>query len=235
MKELLIFFLFTTLFHPTFAQTAAGQWSADPIVMGNSNLYGKSPNKTGVVNGTTYLDTKWNVADITFFDSGKLLESIPVKYDLKEHRLELFASKEVRMVEVKKIKSLVWRDSLTHLPKYFINGNEYNEDGAPLTGLLEVLEDGKLPLLKRNFVSIRRPDFVAEMGTGNIDTEISKSATYYYAVGPVVTEITSRKTLLQAFGSDAPAVKKFMNTNNSSIRNEQDLIRVFRYYHEKFK
>ena len=62
----------------------------------------------------------------------KLLESIPVKYDLKENMVELLASKEVRMVEVKKIKSLLWRDSLTHSTKLFINGNEYNEDGAPL-------------------------------------------------------------------------------------------------------
>ncbi len=235
MKELLIFFLFASLFQPNLAQTTAGQWAADPIVMGSNNLYGKSPNKTGVVNGTTYLDTKWNIADITFFDSEKLLEGIPVKYDLKENRLELFASKEVRMVEVKKIKSLVWRDSLTHLPKLFINGNGYNEDGAPLTGLLEVLVDGKIPLLKRNFVSIRKPDFVAEMGTGNIDTEISRSSAYYYALGEVVTEITSRKTLLHAFGSDASEVKKFMNTNNSSIRSEHDLIRVFKNYNEKFK
>ena len=234
MRKLLIFFLFAILFQPTFAQTTAGQLANDPLLWGSVNLYGKSPSKTGGVNGTTHLDTKWNLADITFFDS-KILEGIPVKYELKENRLELFASKEVRMVEVKKIKSLVWRDSLTHLPKRFINGNEYNERGAPLTGLLEVLEDGKIPLLKRNFVSIRKPDFVAELGTGNYNTEISKSATYYYAIGAAVTEITSRKNLLQAFGSDASEVKKFMNTNNSSIRSEHDLVAVFRNYNQKFK
>ena len=234
MRKLLIFFLFAILFQPTFAQSTAGQLANDPLLWGSGNLYGKSPSKTGGVNGATHLDTKWNLADITFFDS-KILEGIPVKYDLKENRLELFALKEVRMVEVKKIKSLVWRDSLTHLPKRFINGNEYNERGAPLTGLLEVLEDGKISLLKRNFVSIRKPDFVAELGTGNYNTEISKSAMYYYAIGAVVTEITNRKTLLQAFGSDASEVKKFMNTNNSSIRSEQDLVIVFRNYNQKFK
>ena len=112
----------------------------------------------GGVKGSTYLDKKWNLATILLFQSEKLLEGYPVKYELKENELEVKASNGIKILGTKNIKSLVWKDSITQEPKYFISGSEYTDEGTPLNGLLEVLSDGKVPLLKRNFVVVKAPD-----------------------------------------------------------------------------
>ena len=112
----------------------------------------------GGVKGSTYLDKKWNLATILLFQSEKLLEGYPVKYELKENELEVKASNGIKILDTKNIKSLVWKDSITQEPKYFISGSEYTDEGTPLNGLLEVLSDGKVPLLKRNLVVVKAPD-----------------------------------------------------------------------------
>ena len=112
----------------------------------------------GGVKGSTYLDKKWNLATTLLFKSEKLPEGYPVKYELKENELEVKASNGIKILDTKNIKSLVWKDSITQEPKYFISGSEYTDEGTPLNGLLEVLSDGKVPLLKRNFVVVKAPD-----------------------------------------------------------------------------
>lgn len=200
----------------------------------NDLLYGL-PMTPGGIKGTTYLDKKWNIATILLFESEKLLEGYPVRYDLKENELEVKAKNGTKVIESKNIKSVVWRDSLTQLPKFFINGGEYTDEGTPLNGLLEVLADGKVPLLKRNYIVIKAPDYVVGFDVGSRDTKIFKKSTYYYATGKNLTKITSKKTLLPAFGDDAVEVEKFIKTNKLSTNNDRDLAMVFDGYNAKFK
>ena len=167
MKKLLILLTFVIFFHPAFSQWAIPQqmrasntldrMSDTNGISRNDLLYG-IPMTPGGVKGSTYLDKKWNLATISLFQWEKLLEGYPVKYELKENELEVKASNGIKILDTKNIKSLVWKDSITQEPKYFISGSEYKDEGTPLNGLLEVLSDGKVPLLKRNFVVVKAPD-----------------------------------------------------------------------------
>ncbi len=226
MKEILILLILAIWVHPSFSQSGTQETGT---LMGGNNIFAPAP-RPGVTIGSNYLDAKWNIATITLFQSNKILEGYPVKYDLKENRLEVKTLKKIELVETKKIKTLVWKDSITQSPKTFVNGSEYTENGAPLTGLLEVLTDGKARLLKRNSIFVKNPDFVPELGIGNRDTKISTEVTFYYASGSEVTKIANRKSLLHCFGDESADVKKFMKANNLSVNSEHDITRVFEYY-----
>jgi len=192
------------------------------------------PLPEGEVRGTSYLNEKWNFSTLLLFDSENMLENIPVKYDLHANEIEVLTSNGTKVIPIKRIRSLVWKDSVTTLAKFFINASLYNDEGTPLTGLLEVAADGKKPFLIRNYVVVKQPDYVAGIDVGSRDTKIFKKTTLYYASGQGLTKITSKKVLLQAFGEDAAAVDKYIQDQDLSVKKEGDLVKIFNFYNAKY-
>lgn len=187
----------------------------------------------GRVVGNTYIDQKWNMGSVLIAEKNTPIEGYPMKYDIKAQNLEIKTVAGVRLLDVKKIGHVVWVDSLTKQPHYFVNAARYKEDGTPLVGLLEVVVDGQRSLLKRTVLSVKTPTYVAALDVGNRDTEISKKTKFFYSEGENVVEVTSKKKLLESFGDQGDEVKKFMKLNKLDVNQENHLSHIFEFYNSK--
>jgi len=226
-----------------------GQWAIPPVLRAENTLdrlstkdglsqgdllYGL-PIPPGTIIGDTYLDKKWNRATILLYESDKVIEGYFVKYDIKGLSVELKAKNGIKLLDIRKVKSMIWLDSLSNLPQYFVNAKEYNEEGTPLTGLLEVVVDGQMPLFKKTYLWEKEPTYVVAFDVGSRDKKIYKKDSFYFGKGSDVTKITNKKNLIVAFGDMGPEMEGFIKTNKLDVSKATGVQKIFEYYNGKFE
>lgn len=197
-------------------------------------LYG-IPVPPGRVIGDNYMDLKWNPASLLIYGSEKVIDGYHVRYDIKSEALEIKVDNGIKMLMVNRIESLIWYDSLTSTPRAFVNGKGYTEDGVQMSGLLEVVQDGKVPLIKKTTLWVKRPDYIPAFDVGNRDEKIYKRENFYYAKGKEVFEIKRKKDLLAIFGDKSNDVEEFIKINRLNVKEEYGLQNVFEYYNSQFQ
>lgn len=187
----------------------------------------------GRVLGDTYLDRKWNMGSVMIADKNNLIEGYPMKYDIKGQNIEIKTPNSVRLLEVKKVGHVVWLDSLTRQPHFFVNAAKYKDEGVPMIGLMEVLVDGKTSLFKKTILNVKQPTYVAALDVGTRDTQIYKKAAFYYNKGEEVIEIKSKKKFIESLGDAGADMEKYIKDNRFDVKDDSDLIRIFEYYNSK--
>lgn len=209
-------------------QTMDGLSSAGGISRSDL-LYGVDTDP-GRVLGDYYLDTKWNPSSILMYGSEKIIEGYPVKYDIESNAIEVMVGKQIKLIKVNQVESLIWYDSITQLPRAFVNAMDYTESGIELSGLLEVLVDGDIPLIKRTTIWIKRPDYVPAFDVGNKDTQINKREMFYYARNKELFVIKKKKQLIALFGDRGDEVNRYIKVNQLNIKEQRGLVNAFLYY-----
>ena len=201
----------------------------------NEMMYG-IPLPPGKVIGDTYLYPQWKRSAILLYDGNKLLEGFPIRYDIKADDLDVKSKNGVKVLAGKNVKSFIWVDSLLAEPTYFINAKEYKLNGVPLSGFFEVLVDGKAPLFKKMLVTVKKADYNVQLSIGSRDDKILKNPEYYYSTGDEVIESpSSNKKLLPMFGDMKSEMGRFIDENDLSAKNEDDLIMIFKHYNTLLK
>lgn len=199
--------------------------------LGNNELMYGIPLPEGKVIGDTYLSTQWKRSVILLYQNNKLLEGFSIRYDIKADEIDVKGRSEVKVLEGRKVKSFMWMDSSRTEPYYFINAKDFKEDGVPMTGFFEVLVDGNSPLFKKVNISIKKADYNVTLSTGSRDDKILKSPSYYLVDGSSVAEIPgSKKKFLQLLKSRADEVESYMDDNNLSVKKEEELMAICKYY-----
>jgi hypothetical protein len=201
--------------------------------VGSSDLLYGVPGAPGRLVGDFYLDKKWNRGSIMLIDTEAMIEGYPIKYDLKSHTVEILTKSSIKILDVKKVKSLVWLDSLTQRPTYFVNGADYKDEGTPLNGLLEVVADGQVPLFCRTTTWVKKATYVPALDVGSKDEVVNKRLTFYYSQGKDLIKISGKKKMLPAFGNLSEDVDHFIRANNLGVNDKKDLQRIFEYYNSK--
>jgi hypothetical protein len=191
------------------------------------------PIPPGQVIGDTYMDSKWNLGSLMISDKNSAIEGYLMKYDIKSQNIEIKTPTGIRVLDVKRVQHLVWLDSLTQLPHYFVNSVKYKMNGSPMVGLMEVMVDGQRSLFKRTVVNSKSPTYVPAMDVGSRDKEYYKKSDFFYNDGENVFEIKSKKRLIESFADLGPDVEKFMKANNLDARSASDLTKVFEFYNSR--
>lgn len=189
-------------------------------------LYGL-PGEPGTVVGDTYLVNYWNRATILLTNSDKTIEGYPVRYDIKEMLLEINSFEGIKVLNSKRVSSMVWIDSLTQQPHYFVNGANYKEDGVPLVGLVEVLVDGQVPLITKFHIEISKPSYNEAMGSGSKDTKIHKKKTTYCITNGSLTKIKSKKDIQTVSEKHSTEIATYISDNHLKTNDQGDLIQIF--------
>jgi hypothetical protein len=179
--------------------------------------------------GDGYLDQKWNKGSIMLTQNETLIEGYPVKYDVKEKMVEIKGRDGIRILDVRKVKSLVWIDSLTQTPRYFVNASQYKDEGTPLVGLIEVVVDGNKPLLCLTSVHIKQPNYVPAFDVGDRNATMYKKQEFFYSVSGELKSIKSKKKFLEGLGANADQAGKFMKQNDLEVKERNDLRSLFEY------
>jgi hypothetical protein len=183
----------------------------------------------GRVVGDEYVDSNWNIGNV-LMQSGDMLERYKVRFDLKSQMLEIEAMQGVKLLDYRMIKSVVWRETESQATRFFVNASAYKDEGTPLVGVLEVVVDGQVPLLRRHFLFVKQPDYVPALDVGSRDTKIYKKSTLMFATGTDLYEIKGKKSLTTLFGEHASKMEEFMKVNDLGVKRDSDLIHVFEYY-----
>lgn len=212
------------------------QWTMDRLTdkgaLSSTDLLYGIPMQPGDVVGSVYADTKWNKATILLTESKNLLEGYLVKYNLNEQSLEIKTASGVKILGMPKILSMVWVDSLTNQPHYFVSPSPYAYEGTKLEGLLEVLVDGPAPLFKYYKILIKQPTYNVAMGSGSKDTKILVNELYFGKKGSDLIRIKSSKdlSLLPEVNSE---LETYIKTNKLSPKKENELVKIFEFLNTK--
>lgn len=199
-------------------------------------LYGV-PMPPGKVIGDSYVSKSWNYGSILLYESEKLIEGYPLRYDIDKDELEINAPGGAKVLSGSKVKSFTWQDSLSHNVVYFVSAKDYmNAEGTPLAGFFEVLSDGALPAFKKTSLVLKKANYVKEFDTGTRDDQILKKEEFYYVKeGKVYSLPSSKKKILPLFNDQAEKMKTYIETNNMSLKEAHHLQSIFEYYNSLIK
>lgn len=236
-KYLLLVLIFNHYSFLTIAQWAIPQQMraentldrlSDKGGLSNSDILYGIPLPPGNVVGDVYLDKKWNTASLLIYDSEVLIEGYPVKYDVKADVIEIKSVSGIKVLDARKVRSMVWVDSLSNQPHYFVNAADYKLDGTPMKGLIEVLVDGKIPLMKKDHVFVKEPTYNVAMGSGSRDIKIYHKSLYYYAHNGELFKINSKKDIEEIPITDE-SIDEYIKSNKINTGKESGLLKLFTY------
>ena len=193
----------------------------------------------GFQTGEEHIDSKWNNCSFLLFEPEKLIEGYLARYDILANTLVVKSKNGIKLIEANKIKSIVWLDSLTHAPRYFINAKEYKEESVKLTGVLEVVVDGQMPLFAQSYLAEKDIGFFASLFSlfekGEREKKYEVKKFFYTGNGNALSKITSKKDLLLSFGDFYWEMEEYIQKNKLDISIQMGLQKVFEYYNTKFE
>ncbi|WP_460674247.1 hypothetical protein [Larkinella ripae] len=191
----------------------------------------------GQILGYPYLDTAFAKTTVSFYQNmagpghKPLLEIIdaPVRFNVQTNTLEfLIEPKTVKAVSGERVKQFKMEQNgrLTQ----FINATEA---GAPATvrGFFEQITDGKLKLLIRHQIYVKKPTYNTALSMGSKDTELIKEAIWYTSDGRNLTKFSpSRKSLLSVMKDQEEPISAYLKDKKPDLKNRAALLDVFAYY-----
>ena len=194
-------------------------------------LYG-IPLPEGKTIGDSYLDANWKDASILLYESEKLIEGFPIRYDIMTDDVEVKTKKGIKVLQGIKIKSFVWVDSVTKAPDYFVNAKDFkDESNVSYTGFFQVLSEGSLPLFQKAKIDIKKADYNIQFNVGSQDDKILKKIEFYTLKGKQVVELpSSKKKIVALFGDKSEAMEVFIKENDLSITKSDQLKIIFEHY-----
>lgn len=206
-----------------------------PNFIGNT-IYGIPPEPKSV-EGNFYLDKKWNVASILLYREQTVLEGFRVRYNINSNMFELMEPDKnlVSVMPGLRIQNIVWMDSSYNVPRYFVNGMDFKEDGVPISGFFEVIVEGELPLMRRTIAVFKESNYNVALMVGDRNDQIIKRNVYYYLKGKDLYEVPKkRKDLFPIFGDKASEMMAFVEQNEIDLKKTGSIFQLFTYYNSRF-
>lgn len=211
--------------------------NARPNFIGGNMVYGIPP-EAKKLEGNTYLDLKWNMATILLYRDQKLLEGYRARYNILSNMFELMepTNNQITSMPGLRIQNIVWMDSSFNVPRFFVNGMDFKDEGAPISGFFEVLVDGQMPLMRRTMAIFKESNYNTALMIGNRNDQFIKRNIYYYLEGVEVKEMpTNRKKLFAIFGDKSEFMEEFADSNTLNIREPSSIFQLFTHYNSQFE
>ncbi|WP_297337438.1 carboxypeptidase-like regulatory domain-containing protein [Algoriphagus sp.] len=207
-----------------------------PNFLGGNMVYGIPP-EPKKVEGDNYLDRKWNTASILLYRDQQMLEGFRVRYNITSNMFELMEPENnlVSILPGLRVQNIVWVDSTYRVPRYFVNGMDFLEDGSPISGFFEVLVEGEMPLMRRTLAVFKESTYNTALMVGERNDKILKRDHYYYLSEKNIIEIPrKRKKFFLIFGDKAQEMEAFASSNLLNIKDPKAIFQLFTYYNSKF-
>jgi hypothetical protein len=207
-----------------------------PNFVGGNMFYGIPPAPKEVI-GNFYLDTKWNLASILLYRDQEVLEGFRVRYNINSNMFELMEPENnlVSVMPGLRVQNIVWMDSSYKVPRYFVNGMDFRDEGAPISGFFEVLVEGELPLMRRTLAIFKESNYNTALMVGNRNDQILKRNVYYFLKGKDLYPVPKkRKDFFTVFGDKASEMEKFATENSINIKEKSSIFQLFTYYNSQF-
>jgi len=206
-----------------------------PNLTGNT-VYGIAP-EAKKVEGNFYLDDQWNAASILLYRDHTVMEGFRVRYNINSNTFELMEAEKnlISTLPGLRIQNIVWMDSAYKVPRYFVNGMDFKEDGVPISGFFEVLVEGELPLMRRTIAVFKESNYNTALMVGNRNDQIIKRNVYYYLKNKDLFKVPKkRKALFSIFEGKEAEMEDFVDSNEIDLRKSGAIFQLFTYYNSLF-
>jgi hypothetical protein len=232
---LLVALLFCS--YSSLAQNVVGGVNAKGMDM-NTYPYGTIsqfglPEKT--TTGSSYLYEDWKLGTIVVSGNRKI-KDYPVKYDILNQVVEVNTDKGIRILELKNIDSLLIKDIVVGR-QLFLNAKKFEGAKAQILGLVELIHNHNLLLLKYHYVYIKEGAYNAALDMGNNEIKyLVRSKYFFFGNGlTTLTEIpkTKKKLVDLINNKDKITVDTFISENRLSLKEETDLKTICDFLHQK--
>ena len=231
LKDIKLFIaLFLLCCQTTIAQNLAPQARRMPNM---SDLFNGMPfvRPESKIAGDIYIDSTWSSTSIELSEAEKPLEWYLTRYNIQADEIEIKTSAGIKVLKWNRIRQFQVRDSASmDTYRKFIKGSGFKKDGVPLDSFMELLVDGPRPLVKEYNLIVKNPDYNPALNSGSRDTKIIKDTNYYYSINGELEKIPGMKKFIASLGNQSNEVGSFIKTNNLSLKNERDIIQIFRLY-----
>lgn len=219
------------------ATNVAELFSKRPNFVGGQQVFGIPPEPKRLF-GNFYLDQKWNKASILLYKNDEIMEGYLVRYNINSNNFEIRAenSNEASTLPGIRVRNIVLIDGEHKVPRYFVNGMDFRDEGAPIAGFFEVLVDGKMPLVRRTVASIRESNYNQALMVGDPDDRVVKRNVYYYLLGKDLHLVPKqKKRFFEIFGEKAEEMMAFAETNKLDAKSESSWFSLFTHYNSQFE
>lgn len=183
------------------------------------------PKYDDIKSGNPYVVTDWRIGKIT--TNKEEIGEFLLKFDeVEEELLVLGENNAVKNFAVT-IESFTIRDGIKE--RFFISGFKPTKNSNSNT-YFEVIADGKIKLLKKNYKRIS--EYKEYSGT---IAKIIKDDIQYFVVGednePKQIKL-DQKSILVALSHKASLIDEYIKSNTINLKEEADLVSVFQFYNK---
>jgi hypothetical protein len=207
-----------------------------PNFIGGNMFYGIPP-EPKKVEGNFYLDKKWNLASILLYRDQQVLEGYRVRYNINSNNFELLEqeTQQVTTLQGLRVQNIVWMDSSYKVPRYFVNGMDFRDEGVPILGFFEVLVEGELPLMRRTLAVFKESNYNTALMVGNRNDQIVKRNVYFFLRGKDLYKVPKkRKEFFLIFGEKSAQIEAFVEQNEIDLKAAGSIFQVFTYFNSQF-
>ena len=212
-----------------YAGSLLSQWSPFdiPVVKTHFDILINFDNKSGDDNDSYYIDEQWHEGNFHLVTDHEF-ENYPLKYDVKNNILEIKIDKEIKVLELYKVKEFSWTD-ISGSEQRFINLNTKAKN-TKLYGVAQILSDGKAKLVK-TYEYLPKPETDVKYGAYTVIDHNYVHEELYLMEGEKVLRINNNKRrFMKFFESYSPDIMSFVKSNSLKINKLPDLKTIIEYY-----
>jgi len=197
------------------------------VINANDLMIGFDNSTPGGLVGDPYVDKHWAVTSVQLIGESKLIEGYLTRFDISSNELEFKFEKGVKVLPGKQIDNIVWIDSISSVPRYLINGKDFKMNDAAVDGFLEVLVDGAVPLYRKYYVEILKPNFSPALNVGSKDTKVLRKYWLVFAKEGSLYQIKSKKSVAQLDPAIQERANSIIDERDLNLKDESHVIRLF--------
>ncbi len=180
--------------------------------------------------GQRFPSDVWHAGKLITIDEDTVRGNI--KYDLENDLIQIEYQHNVYTFGARKILYFEIFDEYYENYRYFYALPYETSSNYKVPILFEVLYEGQLTLLCREYISTETLPQYNTIGGRNVFSTY-KLAYYYYFVsknGEINQYFLRKKELLTIMKKKSPEIKQFMKNNNLKFDKRGDLVRITAYY-----
>lgn len=186
--------------------------------------------KSSVVEGSFFINNNWSVGNVILYN-GKTLKGMPLKYNLRDEVLLILDENQVsRLLRDDEIEKFQWFDSEKNKNVLFLNCLDYEQNGVPMVGFLELLSAGKVDLLLYRSLTLQEGYYSVTHDAGQLNDEYKINEFFYLSSEKTLFEIKNKKALYEYTGEHAGEIKSFVKKQGLRLKDPDDLTKLINYY-----
>ena len=207
----------------------------------SSSIYGDGfnarvqeiPFTPGETEGSHYLFSHWSPGTIAM-RNGEAVRDVFLKYDVQKNALSIKTDSAYYVLPTADTKGFTIFDNERNNFRQFVAAKDYQLDGVPLVGALEVLYDGHLSLLSRTDSKLIEANYSGALSGGSKNNKIVKEREYFLADKEKLLALPTKKReaidVLQTYDKN---VEGFMKEKRLKPKREADLVQLIEYLNQK--